>query len=143
MLSLWVKSLKRLVIIMKMSQTAHQMYAHIAWTTAARTELIDDRIKTELRSVINEIAEKEGIEIIAFEAVSDHVHLIIRFKPNHQVSNFVKNIKGKSSRVIPYILNKPVNWNKGYSVTTLGPKALNSAIKYVKDQKKHHPERNL
>ncbi len=125
-----------------MFQTAHQLYAHITWTTVERSKLIDEKVKTELRAVINEVAEKDGYEVIAFEAVADHVHLIIRFKPNHQIADFVKTIKGRSSRVIPYVLNKPLYWRKGYSVTTVGPKALRTAIRYVEGQSKHHPDRN-
>ena len=128
---------------MRVLHTAHQMYAHITWNTVARSELIDADIKKTLGSIIDEVAEEGGYDILVYEAVSEHVHLAIRFKPIHRISDFVKAIKGKSSRVIPYLLNKPIQWQKGYSVTTAGPKLLKATIKYVHDQKEHHPERNI
>lgn len=128
---------------MRISHTAHQLYAHITWTTEARSELIDDRMKSELRSIINEIAQELGYEILAFETVSDHVHLLVRFKPTHRISDFIKALKGKSSRVIPYLLRKPISWRKGYSVTSVSLELLKTKINYIKQQKMHHPERNL
>jgi len=128
---------------MRISHTAHQLYAHLTWATEARLELVDDRVKKELGSIINEIADAMGYEIIAFETVSDHVHLLVRYKPTHRISDFIKMVKGKSSRVIPYLLNRPLSWQKGYGVTSVGPKSLRAAIRYVEQQRVHHPERNL
>ena len=117
------------------------MYAHINWNTVSRVELIDGEVKRALGKIIREAANEEGYEILAYEAVSEHVHLVVRFKPSHCIADFVKKIKGKSSRIIPYSINKPIKWQKGYGITTVGPKALNSAIQYVKDQKNHHSNR--
>jgi len=136
-----VKSLKRLESLMRLFQTSHQMYAHINWNTVSRVELIDGEVKRALGKIIREAANEEGYEILAYEAVSEHVHLVVRFKPSHCIADFVKKIKGKSSRIIPYSINKPIKWQKGYGITTVGPKALNSAIQYVKDQKNHHSNR--
>ncbi len=126
---------------MKLFKTAHQMYAHINWNTASRVEIIDMKIKSALGKIIQETAKADGYEVLAFEAVSDHVHLVVRFKPTHCIADFVKKIKGKSSRVIPYSISRPLEWQKGYGISTVGPKALNGAIKYVKDQQDHHSDR--
>jgi len=126
---------------MRLFNTANQMYAHIVWTTMKREPLIDEEVKLQLRRIIDQAAETDGYEILAFEAVVDHVHLLIRFKPTHMLAHFIKDIKGKSSRVISSVYHKEIAWQKGYGITTVGPKALKAAIEYVKNQKQHHPER--
>jgi putative transposase len=121
-----------------MSHIAHQLYVHITWGTEQRLRLIEDDVKKQLNRIIEEICQERGLQIIAFNTVEDHVHLLVRFKPNSILSEFVKSIKGRSSRLIPCIVNKNLKWQKGYSITTVGPKALKTAITYVKDQQNHH-----
>ncbi len=123
-----------------MSHTAHQLYVHITWCTQDRLHLIDDEIKRGLRQVINEVSTELGYQIIAFEAVEEHVHLVVRFKPTHTLSEFLKAVKGRSSRRISLKSNKPIQWQRGYSITTVGPKSLQIAINYTKDQKYHHSD---
>ena len=124
-----------------MSHVAHQLYAHITWSTEKRQGLIDNDIKKHLNGIITNVCDELGYQIIAFEAVNDHVHLLVRFKQIHNLVEFIKAIKGRSSRVIPCKLNKPLSWRKSYSITTVGPKALQAAIQYIKNQKEHHLNR--
>ena len=90
---------------MKMAQTAHQMYAHITWTTASRTELIDRKIKAELKTIINKAAEEEGYEIIAIEQIDSSTDLsdFIPDKNKKYALVFGNEIKGVSQNVLDIV----------------------------------------
>jgi putative transposase len=118
--------------------TAHQLYVHITWCTGKRTPLIDPVTKEILHKVIEEICQEFDVQIIAFEAVNDLVHLLIRFHPSQQLSKLVQVLKGRSSRLITRQTGQLFEWEKGYGVDTVGLKALKTAISYVKGQRKRH-----
>jgi putative transposase len=123
---------------MRTREIAHQLYAHFSWCVEKRTELITPEIENSIKSITQEICSEEKIEMLACEAVQDHVHLLIRFHPTHRLSDFIKLVKGRSSRMINIKLCEGFQWEKGYGVDTVGLKALEVARKYVLDQKLHH-----
>ena len=79
-----------------------------------------------------------GYGIIAIGNSEEHVHLLVRFKPTHQLYLLVKTIKGRSSRLISERTQKSFKWNRGYYINTVGLKALETARQYVLNQKYHH-----
>ena len=127
---------------MPKGQTSHRLYAHITWCTEKRANLLNSEAKTALKSIVNHTCDELGYKIIAFNVVEEHVHLLIRFKPSHQLSNIVKLIKGRSSWVFSNQLKKPIKWQRGYGIHTVGYRALEVARRYVLNQEKHHYDDN-
>jgi REP element-mobilizing transposase RayT len=78
--------------------------------------------------------------IINIGGVEDHIHLIVSIPPKIAIAEFVKKIKGSSSRLLNNIKNDALqfSWQEGYGVFSLGSKQLDRAIAYVQHQKEHH-----
>jgi REP element-mobilizing transposase RayT len=75
---------------------------------------------------------------IAIDGLSDHVHILIKYKSSASVADVVKHIKGKSA----FLLNKhailpiPFKWSKGYFVASVSPGDIQRITRYILDQKK-------
>ncbi|MCX6640862.1 MAG: IS200/IS605 family transposase [bacterium] len=123
---------------MPSQNVAHKLFVHFNWCTKERIPIIRDRSDEILRETINQVCREMGYEIIAVETVPDHVHLLVRFLPTHQLSAFIKTIKGRSSRNISRTTGNPFEWQRGYGINTVGLKALDEAKKYVMNQREHH-----
>ena len=123
---------------MPKGQSSHRLYVHITWCTEKRAYLLDKELRTSLKSIVNRTCDELGYKIIAFNAVEEHVHLLVRFKPTHQLSNLVKMVKGRSSWVFSNQLNRPIKWQRVYGVHTVGYRALEVEKQYVLNQQKHH-----
>jgi hypothetical protein len=68
-----------------------------------------------------------------------HVHLVVSIPPSCSVADFVRHIKGSSSRHINRTFPKQhFGWQHEYGVFSLGGKQLEGAIAYVQQQKEHH-----
>lgn len=93
-----------------------------------------------IKEIISNVCAEMGYEIIALEIVPDHVHLLVRFRPQHQLSHLVKTIKGRSSRMVAQEM-EGFKWQEGYGINTVGIKALQGAMEYVMNQKEHHDDR--
>jgi len=81
--------------------------------------------------------------LLDFNGESDHVHLIIDYKPDIALSKLIANLKTVSSRLIrkefpdlaaKYFYNKPYFWTGAYFVASCGGVTVEQLKKYVENQ---------
>ena len=90
--------------------------------------------------------------LLDFNGESDHVHLIIDYKPDIALSKLIANLKTVSSRLIrqefpdlaaKYFDNKPYFWAGAYFVASCGDVTVEQLKKYVENQNSPKVERLL
>lgn len=82
-------------------------------------------------------------EVIEFNGEPDHVHLLIDYPPDVEVSKLVNNLKTVSSRLIRKefaeevnrTYSKPVFWTGAYFVASTGGVTLEQLKAYVDNQR--------
>ena len=72
--------------------------------------------------------------------ISDHVHLLVEVDPQFGIHRLVKNIKGKSSRLLRsefgFLKSRlPTLWTNSYFVSTVGGAPLEIIKQYIEQQK--------
>ena len=121
--------------------TAHQIYIHLAWTTRDRQPMIDRTTRDFLGDYFRRTAIRERAEIVVLAILRSHVHLLVRTAPRIDIPRLVQFLKGGSSyaarRLPGNILG--LRWSREYSATTVSPKQLAGAIRYIEEQASHHP----
>lgn len=80
-----------------------------------------------------------NVQIMEMEADQDHIHLLVSVDPQWGVNRFVKNLKGRSSRLLraefPHLRRKlPTLWSNSYFVTTVGGAPLEVVKQYIENQ---------
>ena len=72
---------------------------HFVFTTKYRRPILVDRdVKLSLGSIFRTLCEQAGWEIVAFETMPDHVHLLATVQSNVAPSQVANRLKGVSSR---------------------------------------------
>ncbi len=120
-----------------------RLYYHIVWATKQRQNFIKQELELELYNYI--IGKSTALNCIVhgIGGTQNHIHLVVSIPPTLAISEFVKKIKGSSSRYLNQDLNPnsiKFSWQEGYGVFSLGSKQLNQALAYVKNQKQHHAQ---
>ena len=97
---------------------------------------VDDRLKV----VLGEIAEEYGCHIDTMEVMPDHIHIFLKGSPIIPIHLIVKNLKGKSSRVLrqefPHLKKRlPCLWTRSYYCETIGCINEETIKKYIENQK--------
>ena len=120
---------------------AHQIYFHLTWSTHRRMPMIDGPTRAFLNDFFRRVAIQERTSIIALAFLRTHVHLLVRSSPRVDLSRFVQLLKGGSSYAASRQPNNRLGlrWNREYSVTTVSPKLLKTAIEYIDNQNRKHP----
>ena len=120
---------------------AHRIYFHLTWSTHRRMPMIDAPTRTFLDGFFRRTIIQERISIVALAFLRSHVHLLLRSGPRIDLSRLVQLLKGGSSFAAS---RQPDNalglrWNREYSVTSVSPKLLQTAIDYIEGQNRRHP----
>jgi putative transposase len=120
----------------------YSLNIHLVLVTKYRKKVIDKAILQRLQEIFASTCEKWGSKLTDFNGESDHVHLVIDFPPDVEISKLVNNLKTVSSRlirkefadVVNRIYSKPVFWTGAYFVASCGGVTVDQVKKYVENQ---------
>jgi len=113
---------------------------HVIWCSKYRRDVLKDGADTRLKIVIQEVCNEFGAEVIEMEIMPDHVHLVIEIDPQYGIARLVKNIKGRSSRILRQEFSwcrtrVPTLWTNSWFVSTVGGAPLEVIKQYIEQQK--------
>lgn len=113
---------------------------HIIWCPKYRRKVLVDGVDTRLKEVLEHIAEESGCTIVTMEVMPDHIHIFLKGTPIIPIHLIVKNLKGKSSRILraefPHLKRRlPCLWTRSYYCETIGCTNEETIKKYIENQK--------
>jgi putative transposase len=120
----------------------YSLNIHLVLVTKYRKKIIDKAILNRLQEIFTNTCEKWGSKLTDFNGEPDHVHLVIDFPPDVEISKLVNNLKTVSSRlirkefanVVNRVYSKPVFWTGVYFVASCGGVTVEQVRKYVENQ---------
>jgi len=115
------------------------------WVTKYRYPVLRGDIQVRCKELIIQICDTEDIEIIKGVVSKDHIHMLIEYPPKISISNLVKRLKGRTSRLLQKEFPKLKKrywgrhfWAIGYGAWTAG----NITDKIIKEYLEHHQEKS-
>ena len=113
----------------------------MVWCPKYRRKILTGDIKNRLEEIIIEKTKELQSEIIEFEIMPDHVHLLIEVDPQLGVHKLIKHIKGYSSRILRREFKElttklPTLWTNSYFIATVGGAPLSIIKQYIENQKR-------
>ncbi len=121
--------------------TVSRMTAHIVWVTKYRYKILTGDIQKRCRDLIVQICDSEDVKILQGAVSKDHVHMLIEYRPSIKISDLVKRLKGRTSRMLqqeyPELRKRYWGrhfWAIGYGVWITG----NITEELVQEYLKHH-----
>lgn len=113
---------------------------HVVWCPKYRRKVLVNGVDVRLKELIDEICRESRIEIIEMEIMPDHVHLLVEVDPQLGIHKAVKQIKGRTSRILRQEFScltsrLPTLWTNSYFVSTVGGAPLSVIKQYIENQK--------
>ena len=114
---------------------------HVVWCPKYRRKVLVNGIAVRLKELIEEICCELRIDVIEMEIMPDHVHLLMEVDPQFGIHKAVKQIKGRTSRILRQEFGTlrsrlPSQWTNSYFVSTVGVAPLSVIKQYIENQKK-------
>ncbi len=129
----------------KSSHTTTRLTAHIVWVTKYRYHVLEGDIKVRCRDLIMQICDAEDVRILKGVVSKDHVHMHIEYAPRLALSDLVKRLKGRSSRMLqaefPHLKKRYWGrhfWAIGYGAWSTG----NITDEMVQQYLEHHRQQS-
>lgn len=118
----------------------YQCTYHAVWCPKYRRPVIEGDVSTRLKEIIRDVCAERECDIIELETMPDHVHLLVECDPQYGIHRLVKQVKGRSSRLLrqefPSLKSRlPTLWTNSYFVSTVGGATLETVKKYVEAQR--------
>ena len=114
---------------------------HIVWCVKYRHKVLVNKVESDLKEIIREIADEQKIRIIEMETDKDHIHLLVDCSPQHFIPSLMKALKGTSARRMfkknPELKEKLWGghlWNPSYFVATVSEHTEEQVRHYIQNQ---------
>ena len=128
-----------------MADTYSKIYIHIIFSTKNRNNLIQSSFREELFKYISGIIKGKGQTSLAINGTSDHIHILVGLKPDKSISDLVRDIKHFSTNFIKNrnLCKVKFAWQEGYAAFSYSYSQIDSVIKYIINQEKHHKRKSF
>ena len=113
---------------------------HVVWCPKYRRKVLVNGVDMRLKEIIHQTAQEFRATVIELEVMPDHVHLLCEVDPQFGIHRLVRNLKGRSSRLLrqefPWLRSRlPKLWTNSYFVATVGGAPLAVIKQYIENQK--------
>lgn len=129
-----------MVTVRSNNNVVYRCAYHVVWCPKYRRPVIEGAVGERLKQIIREVCAERECNLIELETMPDHVHLLVECDPQYGIHRLVKQIKGRSSRVLRQEFDSlrsrlPTLWTNSYFVATVGGAPLGIIKQYVANQR--------
>lgn len=129
-----------MVTVRSNNNVVYRCAYHVVWCPKYRRPVIEGAVDERLKQIIREVCAERECNLIELETMPDHVHLLVECDPQYGIHRLVKQIKGRSSRLLreefPSLKRRlPTLWTNSYFVATAGGAPLEIIKQYVENQR--------
>src|ERR1700691_3529564 len=82
------------------AHTTHRLMYHLVWIPKYRKRVLKGKVAERIAELLHECADMNRWKIEELNVQNDHIHILVRMRPEISVSKMVKLFKGMSSKVI-------------------------------------------
>lgn len=123
-----------------MPGTYTQILLHVVFSTKGRKSWITPEIAEQLYPYLGGIVRAQNGTLFDIGGVADHLHMLIRWRPDMSVSDLMRIVKANSSKwlhaTFPSLLD--FAWQDGYSAFSVSKSKEQIVKRYIAGQVEHH-----
>jgi len=134
---------------MSYRKTSHSVYSlkyHVVWITKYRKAVLRGEIALRLRELVKQTCAQQDVYIESGHVAKEHVHLLVSCPPNVSVSELMKRLKGRSSRILLQEFGELSRqfwgrhlWARGYFAASSGNVTDEIIKQYIESQGQEPP----
>ena len=118
---------------------------HVVWCPKYRRPVLVSGVDARLKEIIQGVCTESKAELLKLEVMPDHVHLLVEVDPQYGIHRLVRQIKGRSSRLLrqehAWLRSRlPTLWTNSYFVSTVGGAPFEVIKQYINAQPRSERE---
>jgi len=127
------------------ANTYSQIHIQAIFAVQGRANLIRSEWREELFKYISGIFRNQKQKLLAIGGIEDHIHLLFGLRPSLALSDLMRDVRANSSVFINesgFVRGK-FNWQEGFGAFSYSRSQVDTVVKYVLNQEKHHARRSF
>lgn len=119
---------------------AYQLHYHLCFRTHRRVAVFRDQSRLDfLSEQLAELSQINEFHLLEKDCQPEHVQLLLSLRPDQQISDVLKRLKGRSSAAVcqRFGLTPPL-WARGYLARSTGRVNVQAVRQYLATQAEHH-----
>jgi REP-associated tyrosine transposase len=113
---------------------AYALYAHLTWHTRWRDRTVRREDVLVVTGAVRRAAERHNVHVLAQAVLTEHVHVLVSYRPDTTLAAFVRDAKSESSRLV----GENATWCRGYYAGSVCASHLAVTRTYIARQHSHH-----
>jgi putative transposase len=120
-----------------------KIWVHAVWGTKGRQPVLANGFRQTLLDHFIDQGMKSGVEIELVNCWVDHVHCLLRLRPDQDIASVVKKMKREASQWInlQHLSGKRFSWSGDFYAASVSEGNLNGVKFYITSQERHHAHR--
>lgn len=124
------------------ARSISSLKAYLVLVPKYRRPLFNDEMLTRLESIVKDLLGKWNCQCLEVNGEKDHLHILLQYTPQVQLSKLVNNLKTVSSRYLKkefpnrfsQFYWKDALWSGSYFISSCGGVTVEQLKKYVQEQ---------
>jgi REP element-mobilizing transposase RayT len=123
-----------------MPHSLTSIWLHVIFSTRERRPWLSEEVLSRLLPYMTAVLGKTGVLVGAIGGVEDHLHLLIRIRPEASPAELMRVLKANSSRWVHAAFPNlgEFAWQGGYSAFSVSVSQCDRVIAYILGQQDHH-----
>ena len=128
-----------------MPNTYTQIHIHLVFAVKNRHAQIHESIPNRVEKYMTGIIQNLGHKLLAVYCMPDQTHLFVGFRPNQSLSDFMREVKSKTSEFVnkEKLTQQKFNWQEGYGAFSYSHSHVQNVIDYILRQPEHHRKKTF
>jgi REP element-mobilizing transposase RayT len=123
-----------------MPNTYTQIHIQFVFAVKYRLALIAMPWKNELHQYITGIIQNKTHKMLQVNSMPDHLHMLIGFRPDENMSQLVQIVKSESTKWINdnQLCREKFGWQDSFGAFSYSKSHVPNVIRYIQNQEMHH-----
>jgi REP element-mobilizing transposase RayT len=123
-----------------MANTFTSLHAHVVFSTKNRERWLTPDVEKEVWRYLGGICRAHRFAALQIGGMEDHVHLLLGCPPTVALSDFMKRLKGESSKWASTRFPgwTAFRWQDGFGAFSVGHSQIPATVRYIQGQRERH-----
>ncbi len=111
------------------NHTVTRLTVHLVWITKYRYHVLKGEVQKRCRELLIQVCDSEDVRILKGVVSKDRIHMHIEYSPSKSISDLVKGLKGRSSRLLRK--ENSLSWAKDIGESICGQLVMEHGVQEI------------
>ena len=121
-----------------MAHSYTNLLIHVLFSTKNREKRLNAEIRQNLFPYLAAVLNDQRSKVLIVGGGLEHVHILLRIRPDQNVAELVRCAKANSSGMIRGKFDRGFQWQSSYAALSVSESQRQRVYEYIANQEEHH-----